>query len=57
MMKCLIGAAALFAASPAMAHVGGAPMHAHGFETVAVGAVAIALAAIVWWVGSRLGAS
>ena len=48
MIKFLTGATALFAASPALAHVSAAPIHTHGYETTAIGVGVIVLAALVW---------
>lgn len=53
MIKGTFSTLALFAASPAMAHVNGPHLHPHGFETTAAAIGAIILAAVVWRIMSR----
>ncbi|MEP2783634.1 MAG: hypothetical protein ABJO67_03670 [Pseudoruegeria sp.] len=53
MIKGLIKTAALFAATPAMAHVSGPHLHPHGFETTAVAMGGIVVVALILWLVSR----
>ncbi len=54
MNKFLTGAFAVFAASPAVAHVSEMPIHTHGHEAPAIAVGAILLAVLVWHLNKPL---